>query len=891
MKNQHTLLRVSVPLLGCALLSPLAMAQQSSTTGEFRKDQSYPKIYSQEGLVDKFAQKLPVGATFAPLLTAWDADDGDLTAKLVQVSGVNTQQPGEYVAKYQVTDSDLPDVDGFQGWGKSTTTYSLPVTVYDPALEHPANQLALGALWQDGAVNSTVVFVAPGQELSRSILIDGGSLPLLGDKVEITGFSIQEGHWGGNNRQLAVILTDVESGEQVANVSATFASTRLVLAEPVTLQANKEYRFTLRYLAGADRQGFKTNEDGDFWLQGEGQQEQALYPYAQVLADPANQLAFDPGLSRPLKEKMLTSKGGNEALYVRKLPAAGAQDLTYVIQDPTLASVQVQAGAQQDKLVLSGLRAGETNLEILANGQPVDLVRLQVTLPKEVTLSYSYIAFPGETRTHLWDDGALIEREITRRYAPYNIQIKWVDNGVLVYDWDKDGDGYSTDGERIEQAAPIKEGWIPNQERVFSNLYVMRLTKDDTRACPGSGGGSSTGSGPTDAPPREGHRAACPGNVTELGQALTLAHELGHNLGLWHTKNTEPNGAANLMYVGRQEGIFFANQWRTMHQTLVARLAAGEQGVREGAGPVQTPPPAVNQSPLANAGGDLSVTGPVDAVLDGSASRDPEGQALRYQWRQLSGTPVILDHADEAQARIAVPASQQDSELAFELTVTDEQGAQGKDQVLVHNGAMAVNRAPSVSLPATFTSKGGQVLSIQAQGSDPDGDALAYQWQVPAGLVASGLDSASLTITAPELSTEQGYDLTLIVTDGALDAQGSTRLTVQPKVTSTCASTDPEATKHPAWQASKTYVGKEIVSHDQLVWQAKYWTKGNTPTRATGYWALLSKVVLGWDAKVTYNGGEFTRYGGHQWKAKYWTLGNEPGKSDVWVDLGAVDCP
>ena len=49
MKNHHTLLRASVPLLGWVLLAPLAMAQQSSTTGAFRKDNSAPQIYSQGG--------------------------------------------------------------------------------------------------------------------------------------------------------------------------------------------------------------------------------------------------------------------------------------------------------------------------------------------------------------------------------------------------------------------------------------------------------------------------------------------------------------------------------------------------------------------------------------------------------------------------------------------------------------------------------------------------------------------------------------------------------------------------------------------------------------------------------------------------------------------------
>ncbi|MCY9835008.1 immunoglobulin-like domain-containing protein [Aeromonas media] len=311
MKNHHRPHRAAVPLLGWALLAPLAMAQQSTTTGEIRKDNSSPQIYSQEGMVNNFAQMLPLGATFAPRLTAWDAEDGDLRARITQKSGVNTQQPGNYVAQYQVKDDGLPKGDGLLAFGPVTTTFSLPVTVYDPAVGIPEQAIALETLWDEGPIINDTLLMAVGGQLSRPFKIDGAGLPLLGERLSITGFQVKEGRWGGNNRQFALQLIDTESGERIYDGAATLSSgTTLTPQAPISLLAHRDYTFTLRYLAGADKQGFKRNEAGQLWLSAMGEQQQALYPYAQVLPDPANQLAFDPGLTRPLKEKMLSNRGG-----------------------------------------------------------------------------------------------------------------------------------------------------------------------------------------------------------------------------------------------------------------------------------------------------------------------------------------------------------------------------------------------------------------------------------------------------------------------------------------------------------------------------------------------------------------------------------------------------
>ena len=80
------------------------------------------------------------------------------------------------------------------------------------------------------------------------------------------------------------------------------------------------------------------------------------------------------------------------------------------------------------------------------------------------------------------------------------------------------------------------------------------------------------------------------------------------------------------------------------------------------------------------------------------------------------------------------------------------------------------------------------------------------------------------------------------------------------------------------------------MSHNQLVWRAKYWTQGNEPSRSADQWALASQVDLGWSAAVAYNGGELTNHNGRRWQARWWTQGNEPGKHGVWLDVGAASC-
>lgn len=314
-------------------------------------------------------------------------------------------------------------------------------------------------------------------------------------------------------------------------------------------------------------------------------------------------------------------------------------------------------------------------------------------------------------------------------------------------------------------------------------------------------------------------------------------------------------------------------------------LNAMHEGLGHGEG---TNPPA-NKAPIANAGAVQNVTGTVDVVLDGSLSRDPENKALTYAWQQTFGPAVTLVNADLAAASFALTATETDTQYGFSLTVTDPEGLSAVASTTVNHLAEQANGAPVLSLPATASVVSGQSTSLSASASDPDGDPLTYSWSVPAGLVVSGDTTATLAITAPTVTVDTDYTLSLTVSDGALDASAQTVLTVTAESTGGCDESDPDAPNHPAWDTSTVYTGGDTVSHNCLVWQAKYWTQGNEPTVSAEAWALVSSVAMGWNANVAYNGGETTTHNGRSWQAKWWTRGEEPGVASVWTDIGPAN--
>jgi hypothetical protein len=105
--------------------------------------------------------------------------------------------------------------------------------------------------------------------------------------------------------------------------------------------------------------------------------------------------------------------------------------------------------------------------------------------------------------------------------------------------------------------------------------------------------------------------------------------------------------------------------------------------------------PVANSAPTADAGTTQVVRGGQVVTLDGTGSLDPEGDAISYQWTQLSGPPVTLTGADTATPMFIAPSTT--GQLVFMLVVSDVNGTSAPATVTI-----LANTRPATLFVANF---------------------------------------------------------------------------------------------------------------------------------------------------------------------------------------------
>jgi hypothetical protein len=135
-----------------------------------------------------------------------------------------------------------------------------------------------------------------------------------------------------------------------------------------------------------------------------------------------------------------------------------------------------------------------------------------------------------------------------------------------------------------------------------------------------------------------------------------------------------------------------------------------------------------NLPPTADAGVDQAVNEGDTVVLDGSNSSDPDGTIATYLWEQTAGPAVSLSNSTTAQPTFTSPnVGLQGDSLTFNLTVTDNPGLQGSDEIVITVSWQ--NEPPRADAGSDLTVTEGETVTLDgSKSSDPDGGIAAYHW-------------------------------------------------------------------------------------------------------------------------------------------------------------------
>jgi Secretion system C-terminal sorting domain len=229
---------------------------------------------------------------------------------------------------------------------------------------------------------------------------------------------------------------------------------------------------------------------------------------------------------------------------------------------------------------------------------------------------------------------------------------------------------------------------------------------------------------------------------------------------------------------------------------------------------------AANLAPVAHAGADITITLPVNTVNLNGSGTDGDGTVAFYQWTKISGPSaynIVNASAAQTQANNLVQGA-----YLFQLTVTDNQGAVGKDTVMV-----TVN--PQPNLPPVANAGADQTITlpvnsitVNGSGTDSDGSVVAYNWTRISGPASFNIVNPNQSITSFTDLVEGVYKFELKVTDN-VGAIGRDTVTVtvkpDPRVEST-------ATVYPSPASSTINVKIDAITHRNLTDLKIYDEKG-----------------------------------------------------------------
>jgi hypothetical protein len=171
------------------------------------------------------------------------------------------------------------------------------------------------------------------------------------------------------------------------------------------------------------------------------------------------------------------------------------------------------------------------------------------------------------------------------------------------------------------------------------------------------------------------------------------------------------------------------------------------------------PNTCTNQAPTATIGPNIEVN-ERDVVNLVGGGTDPDNDPVTVIWTQETGPAITITGST-----FTAPDVTADTLITLQLVVTDGRAVTMplEQTVLVKN----VNRPPVATVPATMETTMGAATTVLGSGSDPDGDAITFEWSQVSGpaVELAGATTDTVIFTAPTVAVSEVVKLQLIVRD------------------------------------------------------------------------------------------------------------------------------
>lgn len=169
--------------------------------------------------------------------------------------------------------------------------------------------------------------------------------------------------------------------------------------------------------------------------------------------------------------------------------------------------------------------------------------------------------------------------------------------------------------------------------------------------------------------------------------------------------------------------------------------------------------------PIANAGSNQTVNEGVLVELDGSASNVWESETIFYSWTSAF---LSLNAATSVKSFFIAPEVKKDTTVTVILTINDGKQTSTPDTVKIT--IRNVNKKPVANAGVDLVVNEGDLIMLDGSASsDPDGDAIIYNWTAE-GYSISGANQVSAFTWAFEVEEDKMVPFQLTINDGKLNS-------------------------------------------------------------------------------------------------------------------------